>query len=107
MTTDRQLKKEDARRARNVNTPGPPRILPPGELTYNKGKLFPDGYPVAVLEGYRIPTDNEIKRVMAGRCAYLIEIIEKRARLGQPNEHALMEVAAIARLIDLLKGRLK
>lgn len=103
MTTERQHKKEERRRERAVNTAGPPRNPPrPG---YDASKMFPDGYPIAVLEGYRKPTDDEVKRTMVGRVTYLIQMIEERTANGRSAKFALMELASIARLIDLLEGR--
>jgi hypothetical protein len=100
MTSEK--KQRSAERARERALAKPLVERPTIRTSYDPHKLFPRGYPIGVLEGYRIPTNNEIKRVMAQRCAYLIETVERRARLGQPADFALVEIAAIARLIDLL-----
>lgn len=68
------------------------------------GNLFPTGYPIDVLDGVRVPTNDEVKRTMAQRASWLMHRVECRARLGQRVALELMELASIARLIDMLEA---
>lgn len=65
---------------------------------------FPKGYPIEVLEEFRRPTPNEVKRAIASRCAWIIKRIEARARLAEPVDMFLMELAALVEIMEVYEA---
>lgn len=100
----RRDRKAERRRETQCAKPKLDRTQLPPKAPIEARAMFPDGYPIAVLEGERKPTRNEVKRAIAMRCAWLIKKIELRARLLQPTDFMFVELAALAVLVEVFEG---